>query len=69
MKIYPNLKSTKMQQLISLLGDLEHTDRQRMSRDGREILDNIFELLGMPIYDDMIKAAEEEEWWLKKTGM
>ncbi len=61
MKIYPNLKSTKMQQLISLLGDLEHTDRQRMSRDGREILDNIFELLGMPKYDDMIKAAEEEE--------
>jgi len=50
-----------MQQLISLLGDLEHTDRQRMSRDGREILDNIFELLGMPKYDDMIKAAEEEE--------
>ena len=61
MKIYPNLKSTKMQQLISLLGDLEHTDRQRMSRDGREILDNIFELLGMPKYDDMIKAAKEEE--------
>lgn len=61
MKIYPNLKSQKMQQLISLLGDLEHTDRQRMSRDGREILDNIFELLGMPKYDDMIKAAEEEE--------
>ena len=61
MKIYPNLKSTKMQQLISLLGDLEHTDRQRMSRDGQEILDNIFELLGMPKYDDMIKATEEEE--------
>ncbi len=50
-----------MQQLISLLGDLEHTDRQRMSRDGQEILDNIFELLGMPKYDDMIKASEEEE--------
>ena len=61
MKVYPNLKSQKMQQLISLLGDLEHTDRQRMSRDGREILDNIFELLGMPKYDDMIKATEEEE--------
>ena len=55
-----------MQQLISLLGDLEHTDRQRMSRDGQEILDNIFELLGMPKYDDMIKKlddgyGEEEE--------
>ena len=61
MKVYPNLKSQKMQQLISLLGDLEHTDRQRMSRDGREILDNIFELLGMPKYDEMIKAAEEEK--------
>ena len=65
MKIYPNLKSQKMQQLISLLGDLEHTDRQRMSRDGREILDNIFELLGMPKYDDMLKkldkSSEEEE--------
>ena len=65
MKIYPNLKSQKMQQLISLLGDLEHTDRQRMSGDGREILDNIFELLGMPKYDDMLKKLddgfEEEE--------
>ena len=59
MKIYPNLKSEKMQQLISLLGDLEHTDRQRMSRDGREILDNIFELLGMPKYDDMIKKLDD----------
>ena len=47
MKIYPNLASTKMQQLISLLSDLEHTDRQRMSSDGQEALDNIFELLGI----------------------
>ena len=54
MKIYPNLASTKMQQLISLLSDLEHTDRQRMSSDGQEALDNIFELLGMPKYDDVI---------------
>ena len=60
MKIYPNLKSQKMQQLISLLGDLEHTDRQRMSRDGREILDNIFELLGMPKYDEMLKKLDKD---------
>jgi|TARA_R100001463_G_scaffold123810_2_gene180650 hypothetical protein len=61
MKIYPNLASTKMQQLISLLSDLEHTDRQRMSSDGQEALDNIFELLGMPKYDDVIRKSEEEE--------
>ncbi len=61
MKIYPNLKSTKMQQLIALLGDLEHTDRQRMSSDGQEALDAIFELLGMPKYDDVIRKSEEEE--------
>ena len=61
MKIYPNLASTKMQQLISLLSDLEHTDRQRMSSDGQETLDNIFELLGMPKYDDVIKKSKEEE--------
>ena len=61
MKIYPNLKSNKMQQLISLLGDLEHTDRQRMSSDGQKILDNIFQLLGMPTYDEAIKLTEEEE--------
>ncbi len=61
MKIYPNLKSTKMQQLISLLADLEHTDRQRMSSDGQEILDNIFLILGMPKHADVIRKNEEEE--------
>lgn len=61
MKIYPNLASTKMQQLISLLSDLEQTDRQRMSSNGQETLDNIFELLGMPKYDDVIRKSEEEE--------
>lgn len=61
MKIYPNLKTTKMQQLISLLADLEHTDRQRMSNNGKETLDNIFKLLGMPTYSEAIKNKEEEE--------
>tara|TARA_R110000744_G_scaffold101004_2_gene194827 strand:+ start:5811 stop:5996 length:186 start_codon:yes stop_codon:yes gene_type:complete len=61
MKIYPNLASNKMQKLISLLVDLEVTDRQRMSSDGKESLDNVFELLGMPKHADVIKKHEEEE--------
>jgi hypothetical protein len=50
-----------MQKLISLLVDLEVTDRQRMSSDGKESLDNVFELLGMPKHADVIKKHEEEE--------
>ena len=60
MKIYPNLKSTKMQQLISLLGDLEHTtDKECLEMV--EKYDNIFELLGMPKYGDMIKDEQRKK--------
>ena len=61
MKIYHNLASTQMQQLISLLSDLEHTDRQRMSSDGQEAIDNRFELLGMHTDDDVIIKSEEKK--------
>jgi hypothetical protein len=56
------------QKLIHLLSELEITDRQRMSSDGKEYLDRIWKLLGQPTYAEIQankkKAApnlEEEE--------
>ena len=54
-----NHESPMTQNLISLLSDLENCDRQRMSSSGKEYLDRIWTLLGLPTYDDMIKQSEK----------
>ena len=56
-----NIESPMTQNLISLLSDLENVDRQRMSSSGKEYLDRIWTLLGLPTYDKMIKMNEELE--------
>ena len=56
-----NIESSMTQNLISLLSDLENCDRQRMSSSGKHYLDEIWKLLGLPAYDDMIKMNEELE--------
>jgi hypothetical protein len=63
-----NIQSQMTQKLIHLLSELEITDRQRMSSDGKEYLDRIWKLLGQPTYAEIQankkKAApnlEEEE--------
>lgn len=54
-----NIESPMTQKLISLLSHLEKVDRQRMSSSGKEYLDRIWTLLGMPTYDKMIKYNEK----------
>jgi len=54
-----NHESPMTQNLISLLSDLENCDRQRMSSSGKHYLDEIWKLLGLPAYDDMIKMSEK----------
>lgn len=56
-----NIESPMTQNLISLLSDLENCDRQRMSSSGKEYLDRIWTLLGLPTYDKMTEMNEELE--------
>tara|TARA_X000001382_G_C3132075_1_gene166742 strand:- start:506 stop:763 length:258 start_codon:yes stop_codon:yes gene_type:complete len=56
-----NIESQMTQNLISLLSDLENCDRQRMSSSGKEYLDRIWTLLGLPTYDKIVKMNEELE--------
>ena len=48
-----NIQSQMTQKLIHLLSELEITDRQRMSSDGKESLDSIWKLLGQPTYSEI----------------
>tara|TARA_X000001388_G_scaffold52188_1_gene37892 strand:- start:18309 stop:18497 length:189 start_codon:yes stop_codon:yes gene_type:complete len=56
-----NIQSKMTQKLIHLLSELEITDRQRMSSDGKHYLDEIWKLLGQPTYSQVKKYNEEEE--------
>jgi transcription initiation factor IIE alpha subunit len=53
-----NIQSQMTQKLIHLLSELETTDRQRMSSDGKEYLDSIWKLLGQPTYEEIKTKAE-----------
>ena len=48
-----NIQSQMTQKLIHLLSELEITDRQRISSDGKEYLDSIWKLLGQPTYAEI----------------
>ena len=48
-----NIQSQMTQKLIHLLSELEITDRQRMSSNGKESLDSIWKLLGQPTYEEI----------------
>ena len=56
-----NIQSQMTQKLIHLLSELEITDRQRMSSDGKEYLDSIWKLLGQPTYAEIKANAEKEK--------
>ena len=64
-KITLNIASNKTQELIGHLSDLEACDRDRMSSDGKEYMDKIWKLLGLPTYDELQthtnKTMEEQE--------
>jgi len=56
-----NIQSEMTQKLIHLLSELEITNRQRMSNDGKKHLDDIWKLLGQPTYQEIITAKEKAE--------
>tara|TARA_R110000751_G_scaffold25211_4_gene68711 strand:+ start:698 stop:895 length:198 start_codon:yes stop_codon:yes gene_type:complete len=60
-EVYTNFATERMQKLIKNIALLEKVDRQRMSKDGKHYLDEIWKALGMPTYDQAIKIKEEEE--------
>ena len=60
-QVYTNFGNKRMQELIKNLANLEGVDRQRMSSDGKQYLDEVWKTLGMPTYDQAIKMKEEEE--------
>ena len=67
-KLTLNIASSKTQELIGHLSDLEACDRDRMSSDGREYMDKIWKLLGLPTHDElpthMDKTMEKlEDHW------
>ena len=53
-----NIQSQMTQKLIHLLSELETTDRQRMTSDGKYYLDSIWKLLGQPTYEEIKTKAE-----------
>ena len=75
-KVTLNIATDKTKKLIGYLADLEASDRDRMSSSGREYMDKVWELLGLPTYDKLINhdditssdlddngtLIEEEEW-------
>ena len=54
-----NIQSEMTIKLIHLLSELEITNRQRMSNDGKKHLDDIWKLLGQPTYQEIITAKEK----------
>tara|TARA_Y100000593_G_scaffold1498_1_gene3045 strand:+ start:3929 stop:4228 length:300 start_codon:yes stop_codon:yes gene_type:complete len=67
-KLTLNIASNKTKELIGYLSDLEASDRDRMSSSGKEYMDKIWKLLGLPTYDElpthMDKTMEElEDHW------
>ena len=64
-KIFANIATDRFKKLVGYLSDLENLERQKMSSSGKEYLDRIWKLLGLPTYDEHInminKQNEEEE--------
>jgi len=59
-KVSLNIATQKTQQLIALLSDLEHVERQRMTSSGKHYLDEIWKLLGLPTYDKLQNQKEKK---------
>tara|TARA_R100001594_G_C3995492_1_gene253397 strand:- start:581 stop:808 length:228 start_codon:yes stop_codon:yes gene_type:complete len=52
-KVKLNTATDRTKRLVGLLSDLERLERDRVSNDGRKLFDSIWELLGMPTYDQI----------------
>lgn len=51
-KLKANIESELTQRLMQLLNDLEYLDRDRMSNDGKSIMDDIWKHLGQPTFEE-----------------
>ena len=49
-----NTATDRTKRLVELLATLEKLERDRVSNDGRLLFDSIWELLGMPTYDQIM---------------
>jgi len=65
-KVRLHVATDRTKRLIELLSGLEDIDRDRLSDDGKSLLDSIWRLLEMPTYDqlvnhDDIKASDLDD--------
>lgn len=60
-EIKPMPKNKRMKKLIEYLAELENTDWQRMSEDGRMYIGKIWNLLGMPSQEEIDKSRKKNE--------
>ena len=58
--IFANIATDRFKNLIQTLSQLEHLDRQRMSEDGKLMMNKVWELLGQPTFDE-VKAMTEAQ--------
>ena len=63
--IFANIATDRFKDLVQTLSKLENLDRQRMSKDGKEIMDKVWELLGQPTFDEVQAMTEAQ---LKKEN-
>jgi hypothetical protein len=65
-KIFANIATDRFKDLVQTLSELENLDRQRMSKDGKEIMDKVWELLGQPTFNEVQAMTEAQ---LKKENI
>ena len=53
-KVTLNTATDRTKKLVGLLADLERLERDRISKNGKKLFDSIWELLGMPTYDQIM---------------
>ena len=52
-KVTLNTATDRTKRLVELLGNLERLERDRISNDGKKLFDSIWQLLGLPTYDEI----------------
>lgn len=58
--IFANIATDRFKNLIQTLSELEHIDRQRMSEDGKLMMNKVWELLGQPTFDEVEAMTEAQ---------
>tara|TARA_R110000744_G_scaffold243446_4_gene360332 strand:+ start:7782 stop:7994 length:213 start_codon:yes stop_codon:yes gene_type:complete len=58
--IFANIATDRFKNLIQTLSELEHLDRQRMSEDGKLMMNKVWELLDQPTFDEVEAMTEAQ---------